>query len=369
MEILIAVLTLIVGLLAGVLAGLWWARRGDPESSIPGERAVVHEGLDRLADQLRDLGRERASWQGQLSQQFSDMRLVAEGLSEQTRSLSTALRRPEVRGRWGELHLRRTVEAAGLVGHCDFREQVHLSGPDGSRRPDLVVHLPGDAQVVVDAKTPLDAYLDALAAPADEQPDLLRRHARQVRAHVDGLSAKAYWRALPQAPEFVVLFVPSESCLAAALGADPDLIEYAADRDVVLAGPTTLIGLLRTVAHGWTAERLSESTREIHELGRELYDRLGTMGGHLDRLGRSLGSAVEAYNRTIGSLEGRVLVTARQFQDAGVATTPLESPRPVESGVRPLTAAETLAAVAEPRPELEHHDPPDRPRSTRERGA
>ena len=262
-----------------------------------------------------------------------------------------------MRGQWGELHLRRTVELAGLVEHCDFAEQVHLAGDDGHQRPDLVVHLAGGRSVVVDAKVPLDAHLDALATDdPDEAAGHLRRHARQLRTHVDALAGKAYWRALPGAPEFVVLFVPAESFLAAALEADPGLLTHAAQRDVVLATPTTLIALLRTIAHGWTTEQLAERTREIHELGRELHGRLGVLGGHLDKVGRSLKAAVEAYNGAIGSIESRVLVTARQFEDIGVAREPLAPVRPVTEAPRPLTAPELLDAVAEQRPDLRELD-------------
>jgi DNA recombination protein RmuC len=258
-----------------------------------------------------------------------------------------------VRGRWGELHLRRSVELAGMVEHCDFDEQVHLTTDAGVQRPDLVVHLAGGRSIVVDSKVPLDAHLDALATDDDDERQAhLRRHARQLRNHVDALAAKAYWRALPAAPEFVVLFVPAESSLSAALDADAGLLDHAASRNVVIATPTTLIALLRTVAHGWTTEVLAERTREIHELGRELHGRLGVLGGHLDKLGRSLKGSVDAYNRAVGSLESRVLVTARQFEDIGVTRDALRPPGPVHEAPRPLTAAELLEAVAEERPRL-----------------
>jgi DNA recombination protein RmuC len=298
------------------------------------------------------------SWQSQLRQQVEDVRCSTETLRRETATLSTALRRPQVRGRWGELHLRRVVELAGLVDRCDFQEQVTLrpdsgEGSRGPQRPDLVVNLAGGKQVVVDAKVPLDAFLDATGADSDEERALhLTRHARQLRQHVDVLAAKAYWRALAATPEFVVLFVPAESFLSAALEADPSLLEYAAEQRVVLATPTTLIALLRTVAYAWTQQTLAEKTREIHELGRDLHERLATMAGHLDRLGRSLGAAVTAYNRTVGSLETRVLVTARGFGELGVDADDLVSPVPVVDAPRPLSAAELLEAVAEPRAEL-----------------
>lgn len=317
------------------------------------DHAVVREGLERLHDRMRDLEHHRVSWQSQLKQQVDEVRLSAESLRRETASLATALRRPQVRGRWGELHLRRAVELAGLVARCDFDEQVSMRHDDAVLRPDLVVHLAGGKQVIVDAKVPLDAFLDATSAD-DEEEQLahLRRHARQLRQHVDTLGGKAYWRGLPATPEFVVLFVPGESFLSAALEADPSLIEYAATRQVVLATPTTLIALLRTVAHAWTQEALADKAREIHALGRELHERLATMGDHLDKVGRSLTAAVGAYNRAVGSLESRVLVSARKFTDLEVTPDELPSPEVVGDAPRQLSAAELLEAVVEPRPEL-----------------
>jgi DNA recombination protein RmuC len=325
------------------------------------DHAVVREGLDRLHDRMRDLEHHRVSWQSQLKQQVDEMRLSTESLRRETSTLTTALRRPQVRGRWGELHLRRAVELAGLVARCDFDEQVSVrhdpstgSGHrDAALRPDMVVHLAGGKQVVVDAKVPLDAFLDATSAD-DEEEHLahLRRHARQLRQHVDTLGGKAYWRGLRATPEFVVLFVPGESFLSAALEADPTLIEHAASRQVVLATPTTLIALLRTIAHAWTQEVLADRVHDIHVLGRELHERLATMGDHLDKVGRGLTAAVAAYNRAIGSLESRVLVSARRFTDLEVTPDALPAPEPVTDAPRQLSAAELLDAVAEPRPEL-----------------
>lgn len=326
METIALFLTLLVGLALGALVGVLWSRSRSTFTEGMVDQAEVMQGLDRLSDQMRDLDHQRATWQGQLNQQVLDMRLTAEGLRRETQSLSTALRKPQVRGRWGELHLRRAVELAGLVDRCDFSEQVRLD--DGARRPDLVVHLAGGRRVVVDAKVPLDAYLDATSTDdEDARRDHLRRHVAQLRTHVDVLGSKQYWRSLEESPEFVVLFVPAESFLAAALETDAGLIEYAADRQVVLATPTTLIALLRTVAHGWSHEALADQAREIHRLGRELHERLGSMNGHLDQLGRSLNAAVGHYNTAVGSLESRVLVTARRFGD-------LPAPRQVESQVR-----------------------------------
>jgi DNA recombination protein RmuC len=332
MATLITVLTLLLGVALGAVGGVLWARTRPEHVQAVGQglvdQAEVMQGLDRLGDQLADLDHQRATWQGQLHQQVLDMRLTTESLRRETHALSTALRKPQVRGRWGELHLRRAVELAGLVDRCDFSEQVRLE--DGALRPDLVVRLVGGRSVAVDAKVPLDAYLDATSADDDERAAHLTRHARQLRTHVDQLSAKSYWRALPESPEFVVLFVPAESFLAAALETDGSLLEYAAARQVVLATPTTLIALLRTVAHGWSHEVLADQAREIHRLGRELHTRLGTLGGHLDLVGRSLNAAVGHYNSAVGSLESRVLVAARRFTDLAVTDDDLPAPRAVE---------------------------------------
>ena len=312
-----------------------------------GDQAVVREGLERLHDQMRDLEHNRATWQGQLAQQVADMRHTTDLLRVETRSLSSALRKPQVRGRWGELHLKRAVELAGMVAHCDFTEQARLD--DGARRPDLVVHLAGGREIVVDAKVPLDAFLDACAADDDDVRELhLRRHVAQLRSHVDQLSAKRYWRSLPNTPEFVVMFVPAEAFLGAALEVEADLLEYAATQQVVLATPTTLIALLRTVAHGWSHEALTEQAREIQRLGRELHERLGTLSGHLDQVGRSLNAAVGSYNHAMGSLEARVLVTARRFGELAVPDDELPGPRQVESAARaapvPLRRAQRRGA-------------------------
>jgi DNA recombination protein RmuC len=347
---------LVVGLLLGGVVGVLWARSRPAYVAGQGQAMVdqalphaeVMQGLDRLSDQLHDFEHARATWQGQLHQQVLDMRLTADGLRRETQSLSTALRRPQVRGRWGELHLRRAVEVAGLVDRCDFEEQVHLRGDaDSAQRPDLVIRLAGGRSVVVDAKVPLDAFLDATAADdsPDERDTHLARHARQLRQHVELLGSKRYWRALRETPEFVVLFLPAESFLSAALEADGSLLEHAAARGVVLASPTTLIALLRTVAHGWRHESLADQAREIHRVGRDLHERLGTMSGHLGKLGRSLDTAVAAYNQTVGSWESRVLVAARRFEELDVTDDRLEEARTLPSTVRPVASVHPLPGV------------------------
>jgi DNA recombination protein RmuC len=329
------VLMLLVGLGLGTALGMLWVRS---RPSYVGQvvdagvdRAEVIQGLDRLSDQMRDLDHQRATWQGQLNEQVLDMRLATDTLRRETQTLSTALRRPQVRGRWGEMHLRRAVELAGLVDRCDFTEQAHTVTRDGAvQRPDLVVHLVGDRRVVVDAKVPLDAFLEATGADDDDQREAhLVRHARQLRQHVDLLASKRYWRSFQGSPEFVVLFVPAESFLSAALAVDRDLLDDAAARQVVLASPTTLIALLRTVAHGWRQEALAERAQEIHQLGRELHERLVTLTSHVDNVGRSLNAAVGHYNAAVGSLESRVLVSARRFGEMSVTDDDLPRPRPV----------------------------------------
>jgi DNA recombination protein RmuC len=361
-------LVLAVGVAIGVVMGVLWARSrsvvADSSSARlevearAADQAVVKDGLDRLHEQMRGLEQQRVSWQSELRQQVEDVRHSTDTLRRETTALSTALRKPQVRGRWGELHLRRAVELAGLVSRCDFAEQVSVRHDDGLLRPDLVVHLAGGKSVVVDAKVPLDAFLDATGAASDDERDAhLSRHARQLRQHVDTLSTKAYWRSLPATPEFVVLFVPAESFLSAALEAEPALLDYAASRQVVLSTPTTLIALLRTVAYAWTQEALADKAGDIHALGRELHDRLGAMGGHLDKVGRSLTAAVTSYNKAVGSLESRVLVSARKFTEMGVSGEELAAPAAVAEAPRPLTAVELLDAVVEDRSELDTAGP------------
>jgi DNA recombination protein RmuC len=346
MDILLPLLALVLGILIGVIAmlRLGGGRALPVQPGAVVDQALIRDDLHRLHEKMTDLEHQRVSWQSTLHQQVDEVRRSTDSLRRETSALSSALRKPQVRGQWGELHLRRSIELAGMVEHCDFEQQVHLVGADRIQRPDVVVHLAGGKSLIVDAKVPLAAYLDALATDdPDEQRAHLAHHARQLRTHVDQLAGKAYWRAQPSSPEFVVLFVPAESFLSAALDAEPELLEYA---------PTTLIALLRTVAHGWTTEVLAERTREIHQLGRDLYGRLGTVGAHLDKLGRSLKSSVESYNSAVGSLENRVFVTARHFSDVAQLAEPLVAPRPVAEAPRPLTAVELLDAVADRRPEL-----------------
>ena len=314
------------------------SQRFDVESLV----APMRETLARVEHQLRESDLARTKSHAELTQQVEFTRQGAEQLRVQTSALVTALRRPEARGRWGELQLRRVVELAGMTAHVDFDEQVII---EGGLRPDMVVRLAGGKNVVVDSKVSLAAYLEAASA-ADEagRETRLAAHARHLRAHVDQLGSKSYWTALPQTPEFVVMFVPGEAFLAPALEYDPALLEYALARRVHLATPTTLVSMLRTVQYAWQQQALSDNARAVFELGRELYDRLSGLGRHLDKVGRSLTSTVGAYNQAVGSLETRVLVSARKLAALGVVDAELPAPAAIVETARPLSAPELVAA-------------------------
>jgi DNA recombination protein RmuC len=301
--------------------------------------------LERLDSRLREIEHARVRAEAALAEQIETVRHSGEALRTETAALVTALRKPQVRGQWGEMHLRRAVEIAGLVDRCDFETQATMTDEDGTQRPDLVVHLAGDKHIVVDAKVPLAAFLEAAEARDEAvREERMRAHARALRTHVDQLGAKAYWRRLDAlglpTPEFVVLFVPGEAFLSQAVEHDAELLEYSARKRVMIATPTTLITLLRTVAYAWTQDALAANARQVFELGRELYGRLGTLGEHVDRVGRSLNNAVSSYNKAVGSLESRVLVTARRLHGLRIVDAELAEPTQVDAMARTLSAPE-----------------------------
>jgi DNA recombination protein RmuC len=296
----------------------------------------VADTLAKVDAQLHAVETARSGHYAEIKQHIELVAQSHQTLHGETRNLVRALRAPAVRGRWGEIQLRRVVELAGMLEHCDFTEQPSADTEEGRRRPDLVIHLPGGKSVVVDSKAPLEAYLDAAATPDDAAREAaLRRHAAQVRTHMHQLGGKQYWAQFEAAPEFTVLFLPGETFFAAALEHDPGLVEWGVERKVIVASPTTLIALLRAVAYGWRQERTARNAEAIAALGRELHDRLATMLGHLAAVGARLGDAVGAYNATVGSLETRVVVSARKLKELGAATgAELPALEPLEQGAR-----------------------------------
>jgi DNA recombination protein RmuC len=320
----------------------------DTEHEVAVAVAPLRESLGKVESHLRELERARVSAYAALTEQVAAVKESSAGLRTETSALVSALRAPQARGRWGEMQLRRVVEVAGMLAHCDFDEQVSVSTADGTLRPDMVVRLAGGKNVVVDAKVALSAYLEAAECTDDVRREArLQAHARHLRAHVDGLAAKAYWAALAPTPEFVVLFVPGEAFLAPALERDPALLEEAMRKGVIVATPTTLLAMLRTVAYAWQQQALTDNAREVFEIGQELYRRLGTMGGHVDKLGRTLRRAVEDYNATVGSLERNVLTQARKLAELKVTDRDLASPGTVEEVPRALTARELVESAEE----------------------
>ena len=302
----------------------------------------LRAAVGALTEQVDDVERSRIQAYAGLREQVAGMQRVSRDLSTRTGQLVAALRAPQVRGRWGEVQLQRVVELAGMRKHCDFDTQVAAEGV----RPDLVVRLPGGKQIVVDAKVPLAAYLDAAEPDTPDAADLLAKHARALRAHVDQLGAKAYWESFAPSPEFVVLFLPGDVFLDAALGAEPGLLEHAFSRNVILATPTTLMALLRTVAHTWRQDALSREAATIQQLGRELYGRLGVAARHLDRLGAQLGKAVDSYNHTVASMESRVLVTARRLDELELYDGDVTTVRQVDSWPRAVSIEDPVADSA-----------------------
>jgi len=279
----------------------------------------IQDALAASQKQISELEKSRSEAYGGIKNQLEAMQLSQKSLTQETQNLVNALRRPEVRGRWGEITLRRLVELAGMVEHCDFVEQVHTESSGQILRPDMVVRMPDQRQLVVDVKTPLDAYLTAAEAADDAQRQLgLKRHAKNVRAHIRMLSSKAYWEQFDDSPEFVILFIPGDQFLSAALNEEPDLIEYALSKQIILATPTSFVALLKAVAYGWRQLSLANNAQEIRVLAEELYGRLSTFVSHMNKVGRQLASSVENYNKAVGSLERSVLPSARKFVELGV---------------------------------------------------
>lgn len=279
----------------------------------------IREALEASQKQISELEKSRSEAYGGIKSQLEAMQLSQKSLKQETQNLVNALRRPEVRGRWGEITLRRLVELAGMVEHCDFVEQVHKESDGQIIRPDMVVSMPDHRELVVDVKTPLDAYLSAAEAADDAQRQHhLERHAKNVRAHIRMLASKAYWNQFDKSPEFVILFIPGDQFLSAALNEQPDLIEYALSEQIILATPTSFVALLKAVAYGWRQLALADNAQEIRVLAEDLYARLATFVTHLNRVGRQLASSVESYNKAVGSLERSVLPGARKFVELGV---------------------------------------------------
>jgi DNA recombination protein RmuC len=323
----------------------------------------VREALARAERQLQELDQSRRETHGSIKAQLESLAVSQQALSAETRNLVSALRRPEVRGQWGEITLHRLVELAGMVEHCDFVSQSHQATETGAIRPDMVIHLPEARDLIVDVKTPLDAYLEATEASDDgARRTALARHATIVGGRIRELAAKSYWSQFEKSPEFVILFIPGDQFLSAALAENPDLLDEALRQNVILATPTSLVALLKAVAYGWQQIALADNAAEIRRLAVQLYERLTTFGEHVTDLGKALGDGVKAFNRAVGSLERMVLPSARRFTELGVQPRQrLGSLKEIEETPRDLTAnAPTVEQPAEVPQTLDPPTPPDR---------
>ena len=309
------------------------------EASIKNMVNPMKESLGKLDDHLHKIQKERKAETSTLSEQIRLLMESEAKLKEETKSLIKVLKAPNVRGRWGEVQLKRIVELSGMLGHCDFTEQKTLEHEDSVQRPDMIIHMPNERCIAIDAKAPFDAFLEANSANSDEEREAkLQVHAKQLRSHILALGKKGYFKHFKNSPEFVVLFLPNESFYTAALTADPSLLELGAEKGVIIATPSTLIGLLKAVAFGWKQDQLSQNAEEVSKLGHELYKRLSDMNRHISQLGRSLNSATQSYNKTVGSFESRVLVSARKLKElgAGAHEIELDQPQQLESHAREI---------------------------------
>lgn len=315
-------------------------RLGEHQAAMEGIIKPLQDALKRYEEHINIIEGERKKMYGSLEEQLRAVALSNEIIQKETFNLVSALRKPQVRGRWGEMQLFRVAELSGMSQYCDFSLQTTIDSEKGKLRPDMVVHLPSQREIIVDSKVPLDAYLDAISAKTEEERRLsLSRHAQQIKSHIKNLSSKEYWNQFEKSPEFVVLFIPGESFLSAALEVDPSILEFALEKKIIIATPTTFVALLRAISFGWHQETLAEHAQKINELAKELYERFGITLKHFDELGTALKKATENYNKTVVSLESRILPSLRRFKELGVSVTG-ELPVAEEITVFPRTKTE-----------------------------